>query len=148
MPEITNPRLRRLYDYWGEQQRGRRFPSRVDVDPLDLRFLLGNLILVDVIYGEPLSFYIRLHGTNLAQRSGYEMTGKMLSDLPVTEFRNLAVESFTAVAMSGEPLHGHRDRVLDGRLRQYETLILPLSKDGDQVDMLMIGMIYADEREP
>jgi hypothetical protein len=76
------------------------------------------------------------------------MTGKMLGDLPVTEFRNLAVESFTAVATSGEPLHGHRDRVLDGRLRQYETVILPLSNDGNRVNMLMIGMIYADEREP
>jgi hypothetical protein len=59
------------------------------------------------------------------------------------------------VAMSGEPLRGYRDRVLDERQRQYETLILRLSKDGERVDMFMVGMIcadvgmiYADEREP
>jgi hypothetical protein len=148
MPPIVNPRLRRLYDYWCERRSGRRFPARSDVDPVDLSFLLGNLILADVIPGDPLTFYIRLHGTNLSERSGYELTGKMLSDLPVNEFRTLAIESFTTVATTGEPLHGHRDRVLDGRLRRYETVILPLSKDGERVDMLMIGMIYADEREP
>jgi hypothetical protein len=146
--QITNPRLRRLYDYWCERRRGRRYPGRSDVDPLDLTFLLGNLILVDVIAGEPLTFYIRLHGTNLSERSGYELTGKMLSDLPVGEYRAQATASFTTVATTGEPLHGHRDRILDGKLRQYEALILPLSKEGNRVDMLMVGMIYADEREP
>lgn len=148
MLEIASPRLRRLYEYWCERRRGRRFPARADVDPLDLSFLLGNLILADVVEGDPPAFYIRLHGTNLAERSGYELTGKMLTDLPVGEYRALAVESFTQVAKTGEPVHGHRNRVLDGRLRQYEALILPLSKDGERVDMLMIGMIYSDEREP
>jgi len=145
---IVNPRLRRLYDYWCERRGERRFPARADIDPLDLSFLMGNLILVDVAPGEPPGFFIRLHGTNLVQWAGYELTGKALSELPDGEFRQLATRTFTRVAKTGEPFHGNRDRVLDGRPRRYETLVLPLSKDGERVDMLLAGLIYDDEREP
>jgi hypothetical protein len=146
--EIINPRLRRLYQYWCDRRGDRRFPARSDIDPLDLAFLLGNLILIDVIDGDPPGFFIRLHGTNLAQRAGYELTGKMLNELPINEFRQLAMQTFTWVAKTGEPFRGRRDRVLDERPRHYETLILPLSRNGERVDMLLAGLIYADEREP
>jgi len=151
MEAITNLRLQRLYDYWCERRGDRRFPARVDIDPLDLTFLMGNLILVDVVdvvEGEQPSFFVRLHGTNLVQRAGYELTGRMLNDLPISEFRQLAMRTFSLVARTGEPFHGNRDRILDERSHRYETLILPLSKDGERVDMLLAGLIYADEREP
>jgi hypothetical protein len=145
---IVNPRLRRLYEYWRERRGERRFPARADIEPLDLTFLMGNLILVEVIQGEPLDFRIRLHGTNLVQRAGYELTGKMLNELPITQFRQLAMDTFRHVATTGKPFRGYRDRVLDDRTHRYETVMLPLSNDGEQVDMLLVGLIYADEREP
>jgi hypothetical protein len=145
---IINPRLRRLYEYWCARRGDRHFPTRADIDPLDLAFLMGNLILIDVVAGDPLGFFIRLHGTNLAQRAGYELTGRMLNELPITEFRQLAMQTFTRVATTGEPFRGYRDRVLDDRPRHYETLILPLSEDGERVDRLLAGLVYADEREP
>ncbi|HVC55165.1 MAG TPA: PAS domain-containing protein [Stellaceae bacterium] len=145
---IINPRLQRLYDYWCERRGERRFPARADLDPLDLAYLMGNLILIDVVDGDPPGFFIRLHGTNLVQRAGYELTGKTLGELPISEFRELATQTFRHVARTGEPFRGYRDRVLDDRSHHYETLILPLSKDGERVDMLLAGLIYADEREP
>ena len=145
---IDNPRLRRLYEYWCDRRGDRRFPARADIDPLDLAFILGNLILIDVVEGDPPGFFIRLHGTNLAQRAGYELTGRMLNELPISEFRQLAMETFAYVAQNGEPFRGSRDRILGEQPRQYETLILPLSNDGERVNMLLAGLIYADEREP
>ena len=120
-------------------------PSRADIDPLEMTFIIGNLILVDVIPGTPLGFRIRLHGTNLVERAHYELTGKMLDDLPQVEFRNLTRKSFTKVANTAEPLRVLNDRVLDDQLRRYETIILPLSVDDTRVDMLLCGMIYHDE---
>lgn len=120
-------------------------PSRADIDPLELGFIIGNIILIDVIEGDPIRFRIRLHGTNLTERVHYELTGKMLDDLPQAEFRELTRLSFTKVATTGEPLRARRDRVLDGRARRYETIILPLSSDKTQVDMLLCGLIYDDE---
>ena len=145
MLAIEHPKLQQLFDYWASKSGERKMPSRADIDPLDLTFIIGNVILVDVIEGDPLRFRIRLHGTNLTERVGYELTGKMLDELPQAEFRELSRLSFTKVANSGKPLQGRRDRILDGRSRRYETIILPLSGDDARVDMLLCGLIYDDE---
>lgn len=144
LADIVDPLLRRLFAYWEAKRAGREMPARSDVDPIDLRFILGQLILVDVLPGPTLRFRIRLHGTELAQRAGYELTGKMLDELPSTEFRALAQRSFTATAETRRPFHSIRDRILDGKPRRYESLMLPLSPDGDGVDMLLVGLRYSD----
>ena len=146
MLTIKHPKLQQLYDYWSAKRGERKMPSRADIDPLDMTFIIGNVILVDVIAGTPLGFRIRLHGTNLVERVHYELTGKMLDDLPQVQFRNLTRKSFTKVANTAEPLRALNDRVLDDQLRRYETIILPLSGDDTRVDMLLCGMIYDDER--
>ncbi len=146
MLTIKHPRLQQLYDYWSTKRGARKMPSRADIDPLDMTFIIGNVILVDVIAGTPLGFRIRLHGTNLVERVHYELTGKMLDDLPQVQFRNLTRKSFAKVAKTAEPLRALNDRVLDDQLRRYETVILPLSGDGARVDMLLCGMIYDGER--
>ena len=146
MLTIKHPRLQQLYDYWSTKRGARKMPSRADIDPLDMTFIIGNVILVDVIAGTPLGFRIRLHGTNLVERVHYELTGKMLDDLPQVQFRNLTRKSFIKVAKTAEPLRALNDRVLDDQLRRYETVILPLSGDDTRVNMLLCGMIYDDER--
>jgi hypothetical protein len=145
MLAIKHPKLQQLFDYWSAKAGGRKMPSRADIDPLDLAFIIGNVILIDVIAGSPLGFRIRLHGTNLTERVGYELTGKMLDELPQAEFRELARLSFTKVATIAEPLHALNDRLLDGQIRGYETIILPMSSDGSRVDMLVCGLIYDRE---
>ena len=145
MLPIKHPKLQQLYDYWSAKRGERKMPSRADIDPLDMTFVMGNVILVDVIAGTPLGFRIRLHGTNLVERAHYELTGKMLDDLPQVQFRDLTRQSFTKVANTAEPLRVLNDRVLDDQPRRYETVILPLSADGARVDMLLCGMIYEGE---
>lgn len=145
MPAIKHPRLQRLYDYWSAKRGGREMPARADLDPIDMTFVIGNVILVDVFDETPPRFRIRLHGTNLSQRVGYELTGKMLDELPVTEFRALAQQSFEHVVRTREVLYANRDRVIDDRFARYETVIMPLSADGARVDRLLIGLIYDDE---
>jgi hypothetical protein len=145
MQSIVHPGLQRLYQYWTDKRGERSMPSRADLDPLDMRFVIGNVILVDVIDGEPLQFRIRLHGTNLSEHVHFDLTGKMLDEMPQAEFRELTRQSFTKVATTKQPLRAQRDRVLDNRLRRYETIILPLSGDGDRVDMLLCGLFYDAE---
>jgi hypothetical protein len=144
MLAIRHSKLQRLFDYWESKRGGREMPSRADIDPLDLGFVIGNVILIDVIAGSPPGFRIRLHGTNLTERVGYELTGKKLDELPQAEFRELARLSFTKVATTAAPLHALNDRILDEQIRRYETVILPMSSDGSRVDMLLCGLIYDD----
>lgn len=139
---IRHPRLRQLYDYWSGKRGDRPMPARVDLDPVDIRFVIGDVILVDVLDEEPPRFRIRLHGTNLAERTDFDLTGKMLDEMPVPEFRDLSTRSFRKVVHTKEPLHALADRPLDGRMQSYEAILLPLSSDGEHVDRLMVGMIY------
>ena len=143
---IAHPKLQRLYQYWSEKRGDRDMPARADIDPVDLRYVMGNTVLADVIDGDPLQFRIRLHGTNLSERVRHDLTGKMLDQAQHAEFGELTRRSFTTVATTKQPLHAHRNLVLDGRQRQYETLMLPLSSDGERVDMILLGQYYDDEK--
>ena len=140
---ISHPRLQRLYGYWSTKKGQRKMPSRADIDVLDLRYVLGNIMLVDVIEGSPPRFRIRLHGSNLSERAGYELTGKMLDELPESEFRKQVRERWTEVATTGEPHHCDRNlHVLDSRSYHYESIVLPLSADGETVNMELVALIY------
>src|ERR1700730_5995872 len=131
---ISDPRLQRLYGYWSTKKGPRKMPSRADIDVLDLRYVLGNIMLVDVIEGSPPRFRIRLHGSNLSERAGYELTGKMLDELPESEFRKQFGEGGAEVATPGEPRRGDRNLyVFDSRSYHYESIVLPLSADGETV---------------
>jgi hypothetical protein len=141
---IIDPLLRRLYDYWLERRSLRPMPSRSDIDPVDMRFMLGNILLADVL-AAPRRFHIRLHGTNLVHRAGYELTGKMLEQLPDEDFRARARECFTTVVETRRPAHSRRSRTLSGRPQPFEAVILPLSRTAPHVDMLLVGLRYAND---
>ncbi|HEX3885674.1 MAG TPA: PAS domain-containing protein [Stellaceae bacterium] len=142
VPDIANAKLKRLYEYWATKRGDRRFPARADIDPVDMAFALGNVILAEVLPETPPRFRIRLHGTTLTRRVGYDLTGKMLDEMPVPEFRDLSTRSFTKVAQTGEPLHVLADRLVDARMQRYEAILMPLSSDGQRVDMLLVGLSY------
>jgi hypothetical protein len=143
---IQDSRLCRLYEYWLTKKGERRFPARCDIDPLDFGYVLGHVLLLDVVR-EPLRFRVRVHGTEMATRAGYDLTGKFLDDLPVTEYRHYVRERCERLVRDGEPLLVQHHRMLDGRSRQYEALWLPFSGDGRNVTMLLCGMIYDGERD-
>jgi hypothetical protein len=144
-PQITEARLRQLYAYWMERKGDRRFPSTRDVDPLDLSYVVGSIMLVDVLR-EPLKFCLRLHGTEMVSRAAYDLTGKLLDDLPATDFRAYVIERCKSVVETGDPVLVHRYRILGGRHRHYEALWLPFSEDGATVTMLLCGLIYQDRK--
>ena len=140
---FTEPQLRRLYEYWLKRRGARRFPKRSDLDPLDFSYLLGNVLLVDVLRN-PLRFRMRLHGTEMTRRASYDLTGKFLDELPIADYRNYVIERCTGLVETGEPALIHHDRVLDGQRRRYEALWLPLSEDGTEVTMLLAALVYKD----
>jgi hypothetical protein len=143
---IKHPKLQLLYEYWLSKRGDRPMPARADLDPIDIRFAIGDVILADVLDEVPPRFRIRLHGTNLSERTNFDLTGKMLDEMPAPEFRELSHRSFRKVVRTREPLHALADRALDGRMQRYEAVVLPLSADGERVDRLLIGMIYDPPR--
>jgi hypothetical protein len=135
--------LRRFYDYWDRKRAGRAFPARRDLDPIEFRFALGHVVLVDVV-PDPLRFHFRLVGTEIVRREGFDPTGQYLDQLQFTEIRDMLDGAYRAAVAAATPVHNIRQRVLDGRMRRYEALDLPLSADGRTIDMLMIGMSFIE----
>lgn len=144
--DIVDPRLRQLHAYWRDERGGRALPSRTDIDPAALRFVLGYLVLVDVCR-DPLRFRIRLQGTELEWWIGADLTGKTLESLPSPELRSLAAELLMRVVESHAPLHKVGEEMIGDLPRRYEALFLPLASDGINVNMVLAAVLCRDDRQ-
>ena len=147
LPEgIEDSRLQRLAAYWDGRRAGRAMPARADIDPLDIPYVLGNIALVEVRRGGPrLAFRFRLFGVNLVEDMGFDPTGEDLDLYRRPEMREMLRASYTEVAEAGRPFRRRRHAyVMDGRLFENESLLLPLGEDGRQADMLLVAVILRE----
>jgi hypothetical protein len=86
-------------------------------------------------------FRVRLQGTEIVQRLGFDLTGRTLDDLAMPAFRSLIANAVAEVAADGVPLLRQRNMIMDDRLLRYEALILPLAGERGAVDTVMIGVL-------
>src|SRR5262245_53572554 len=96
-PDIREQRLRGLWEYWSGKRDGVALPGRAAISPLEMRPWLGNLLLMDVVDGGR-DFRYRLHGTQLVQLFGADLTGKLVGELMVRDVERLLAEGRTVVA--------------------------------------------------
>ena len=137
LDDLRDERLRRLYLYWQDKCGSRRMPSREDVDPVDLTYCLGYLCLVDVEPGEPPRFRFRVDGSNCVNISGIEMTGRYVDEIPQSDYRTVMETAYRQLARTKAPHFYADDEVWDDRRYRTEGLLLPLSNDGETVNMLI-----------
>ena len=141
-PEISHPLLRELHAFWDGKRAGRAMPARRDLDPVEIPGLLKHLILLDVTH-DPLRFRVRLYGTAVADLRGRDLTGRYLYEDGVTQIGQ-HIRPFNVATVEERRPHfriGDYTDISDGRTGTYYRLGLPLSSDGETVDMLMIGLI-------
>ena len=144
LEDIETPYLRRLFAYWQDKRRGKEFPSRRDLDPREFAFALGHVLLIDVL-DNPQRFRFRLHGSVLSFRARYDMTGRMVDELPNDENRNVLLDRCRHLVETKRPCFARSQRIVDGLMYGYEVVWLPLSTDGTKVDMLLGGLAYFDD---
>lgn len=138
---IAHPKLVQLYDYWLSKRGARRFPRHSDLSRTEMRFILGNVDLIEITY-DPLVFTFRLSGSVIDKDEGFDMQGKRIDDYPMPERREHLKRIYRGVLDSGEPHYEISSRIApDGVERCYARLILPLSADGSVIDMFLIGRI-------
>jgi hypothetical protein len=145
--QVAEPSLRRLYEYWLAKRGGGLMPARRDIDPLDFPYALGRIMLLDVLL-DPTKFRVRLHGSDMVGRAGYDLTGKTLNDLPDNEYRSYVIDRCKSVVASGKPTLVRHDRILDNRVWRYDALWLPFSDDGANVAMLLCALVYHKDPLP
>jgi len=139
LDSVGDPAPKALYAYWQRKLAGRRMPARADIDPLDLKAVLPQLVLLDVQRG-PLDFRYRVAGTRTYDIFGYDLTGRSVRDL---EPRALAAGlggCLEAMTRDAQPQHAHHEFATpDGYARSYRVLRLPLGDDGTTVDRILIA---------
>lgn len=129
---------RHVLAHWSGLAAGSRLPGHRQVDPLHLRPALGYVMLLDVVEGSQ-DFRYRLYGSVIARVSGFDMTGKLLSEHPasafVTEF-SLAVGC--AAVRRREPIYTVRRPAGTPDTSLWERLVLPLVDADDRVIRLLV----------
>jgi hypothetical protein len=133
--------------YWKALRGARSMPSRSDLTPADMLSFLPNVILVDVL-SDPLDFKYRLVGTKVTLKMLHtDNTGKTMREL---EFKGQGPESkiFSNCAKVIEtqyPLAGKTPYVgKNSKFKATEDIIMPLSEDGNIVNMLFVTCEFID----
>ena len=147
MPEvgdavIADARLRALFGYWREKRGDRAMPARADLDPLEIPTLLPIVGLVDVL-DDGARFRYRLVGTEMVDADGHDPTGRFLDEaLPDSGYADYLIGLFREVTRERRALYGESDSRGRGRIEcQVRRLLMPLSRDGQAVDMIFGGQV-------
>lgn len=135
-----------FYRYWNAKRRGGALPSRADIDPLEMKDWLAGVALVDVMRepgeGRDASGYTlryRLIGTRPTLLRGQDVTGRRVEVAYFGASLEAALENYRIVIEQKAPVYDwDHTPSSDGFAREGETLLLPLSTDGETVDMVLV----------
>ena len=143
---FERPELKALLEIWEARRRGRLLPSRADFDPLDLKPHLGHLLLTDVERA-PLRFRYRLLGTTITEILRRDATGRYFEEIYAGRLLRELFDAFSRVVETRAPLrifsttgHPRND------IYVYDCVLLPLSADGESVNMVLGEMRFTFER--
>jgi hypothetical protein len=142
LDDLHDPRLKRLYDYWRGRCAETAMPARTAVDPLDFRYILGYVTLVEVELA-PRRYRFRLDGSILAMLSGMDYTGKYLDELGLPDYIDFVAASYDRVVDRCRPYAYRKQGAFDTKTFDEETLIVPLGRNGI-VEHLMVAVIPGD----
>ena len=148
LPPGCDRRLRQLHDYWRSIAPGEHeLPGRQHFDPLDIPALLPWVWLLDV-YRDPLRFKYRVTGTGHRRVSGRDATGHWMHELH-PDFASYESYSEFLAAVERREICYRRGRpvfALCNDVSETERLMVPLARNGRDVDMLLAITIY--HRQP
>ena len=140
-PEPQSPLLLELLRYWQSKCRGSLIPARTDLDPLELRALLPNNYLIDVLPGDVADswrFRVRLLGERHVEVYGPGLVGRVIDDIfppaVAAEFNRL----YAAVVRRRMPVIncGKVSWLRNKEFLEYEGLHAPLASDGSSIDCI------------
>jgi len=141
---IDQPRdsdLRAIWEYWNSLRGDRPMPTRADIDPGKIPKLLPYIALYTVLPDRG-GFTIRLVGEEIVRYVGRNATGEPAgAPLPpraAEVLKNVldAVATERVPKFRGGPAHWQGDE----SYRKFEACFLPLSANGEAVDIILCGL--------
>lgn len=139
--DFKTAELKQIYHYWSEKAGKRAMPSRRDLDPIiDIPQLTSNIWLVDVDH-DPVMFRFRLLGEEVIRRYGADFTGKRLDEVDLGSRGEAIRSEYKQVVNSKKPVYSQHQIYIEETQTSlpYERIVMPLSDDGETVNMLLGG---------
>ena len=141
LEQVDDQRLVECYRYW-DNLRGRRFaPSYAEVDPIDIPRLLRYLLVTEVERTPRRRRYrYRLCGTEVEEHFGSGMRGRTIDSLMQGGYRTYIEGLYDRLVDQRSPIYSVS--AYDQRLLHTKRLMLPLSSDGREVDMVLSAQVF------
>jgi len=137
--EVIVDAAKYLHDYWSTTRADKSMPAwRTDFRIDDLGWgLVGSLIVVDVIDGGR-DFRYRFWGTRSVVCKGFEVSGKLMSELPIRRAYRIGIKQYNDVIAVRRPLAMIYEVPKD--VQHFGVPItyrFPLSSGGESVDHIV-----------
>lgn len=120
---------RTLYDYWSRLRAGRTAPARYEIEPGDIRQILGDTFILEA--SDRQTYRFRLAGTRLCAAYCRELKGRNLLDLWIGKDREAIACLLAAIVEDGAAaivgLEAQNER---GQSMPVEIMMLPLKHEG------------------
>lgn len=128
-----------VLDYWKGKRRDRFAPARADIDPAEIVKILPRVMLADVERDADgkIDFRYRLSGTGICNVHQSDLTGQRPLSLDPPPYGELVDRHYRTAVERRSPLAHVIALRTSGKSASYARIILPLSADGETVDMLM-----------
>lgn len=121
---------RELYDYWQRLRGSRPAPDRTEIEPSDLRRILGDTFILEVDGRNEYRF--RLAGTRVCALYGRELKGKDFLAFWRGKDREAVATLLAAVSQdAAAAVFGFEGRSAHDRTLPCEALLLPVRQKGE-----------------
>jgi hypothetical protein len=143
---LREPALAFLLTYWQglRESHGQALPHIDRIEPLDMRPALGNVMLLEAEEGGD-DYRYRLYGSRIAERSGFDLTGKRTRDIRTHAAIGLLYRVlYAAVSVRQAALFSRHVSPATVGVRYWDHLILPMTDASGQPRHFLVGNVPCD----
>lgn len=138
---LASDKLRFLMSHWTELRGTDPMPHMRAIDPLNMRPVLGYIMLLEPIDGGR-DFRYLVYGSEIAAVSEIEMTGKIASALAASQnVVEFGMAAYRAAWERQAPLYTVRSPLGAYRTAEWHRLTLPLAGDDGRIGRLIAGSV-------
>jgi hypothetical protein len=139
--DLPVPQLRFLQEYWNEHRGSRDAPEIGHIDPLKLRPALGYIVLLDVVDGGR-DFRVRLYGSVVAAVSGFDLTGKLVSEHAAGPYLvTFYCALYRAAYLRREPVFTQHRPAASVHTHAWHRLTLPFANEKGEIVRFLSGNV-------
>jgi len=146
--DLHHDELRFLLRWWHRlaAAHGGLPPASLKLDPLALRPALGHLATLQPEAGGA-DFRFRLYGSIIAERTGFDMTGKLASAMPsAPDAVAFLTATYRAVSRERTPLYSEHTPWSGQSVTRWFRLLLPFVGDDGAVERIVVGNLPGANR--